>query len=329
MSKFRLASDKNLIKIIRKYFGKVPVNEREMEMFENNILPGLFRPRLEGKHKIVYTAPMSKSLVDYMKKGLTVHKLYGILAQVVEITKKIEKYGFYLNNLVLDERLIYVREMTGELIFLYEPVESRDNNTNVYAFLADFVRRIKAEEKELQEECEKLKAFFSDSSNYRMEDVEKYIVKEYPQIYQQITRIEKENRGKSSKHLEEEGGTTLLYDEDGTTLLDDEDGTVLLTEVRQKPKLYRLKNSTMAEINGYEFHIGKSISCDFCISDNKAISRNHAVILCRGSEYFLRDENSTNHTYVNGMMLEGGTEKELQSGDKIRLADEEFEFYLE
>ncbi|MBR2401424.1 MAG: FHA domain-containing protein [Lachnospiraceae bacterium] len=363
MAKFKLASDKNLTKFVKKYLGKVPVNERELQLFETNIIPGFFRPQLQGKHKIEYIAPASKSLEQYMKKDMTVHKLYNILAQVVEITKRVEMNGFYLSNLVLDERLVYVREVTGELIFLYEPVESRENSANVFAFLADLVIGIKSEAQDVQRECDKLNAFFSRPGNYRMNDIENFIMSNYPQIYQRITRVESEYSGKSGfiassqlsfeEHYanhnaapvntyqqyvtndDSEGGTTLLMEEDegGTTLLsyDDEDegGTTLLTQYQPVAKLYRRRSMQEYEIHGYEFKVGKNTMADCCITDNKAISRTHATILQRGMEYVIRDENSTNRTYLNERMLEPGREELLQSGDVIRLADEEFNFYVE
>lgn len=71
----------------------------------------------------------------YIRKGLNVHRFYSIVAQVVEMIKKIELYKFYLPNLVLDTEIIFVKETTGELFFLYEPLLSRESNINVYNFL--------------------------------------------------------------------------------------------------------------------------------------------------------------------------------------------------
>lgn len=317
--------------------GKVPVNERELRIFEENLLPGLFRPQLMGKHKIVYTAPMSIPLGEYMKKDLTVHKIYNILAQVVEMTKKVEIYGFYLYNLVLDEQLIYVKEMTGELYFLYEPLADRDNSTNVYAFLSDLTGKIKSKERAVAEECARIRDFFADPGNYRIEDIERFIMGAYPQIYQQVIRAESgmsgfitSSRLSYREHYEKKGGTVLLQEEEeGTVLLqEEEEGTVLLEEPKAA-RLYRKRTGEIIDIRGYEFHIGKDTKLDYCIGDNKAISRRHAAIYCMGAEYSIQDEHSTNHTYVNGKLLEAGSMEPLENGDIVRLADEEFEVMIE
>ena len=67
---------------------------------------------------------------------------------------------------------------------------------------------------------------------------------------------------------------------------------------------------------------------DYFIGDNTAISRSHANIVSRDGEYFVVDTNSTNHTYVNGGMIQSNVETKLSHGSKIRLANEDFEFKL-
>ncbi len=331
MSKFRLLPDKNLVRIARKYGKDMPINQRELDILEKNMMNGFFRPQTEGRKKIVYTAPSGKPLAIY-KKNITVHKLYGVLAQIVEVTKRIENYGLYLNNLILDERLIYARELTGELFFLYEPVRCRENGTNLFAFLPDWISSIKSDDQNVQSECEKLKTFLADPANYRREHIEDFIASAYPQIYQQVARSNVSTKGAVQKQnaVKEEMGTILLKEEEeGTTLLGDEEGTMLLSEAGPAGKLCRLKNDDVILLSGDEFRIGKDRGCDYCINDNMAVSRNHAVILCGRAGYVIRDEHSMNHSYVNGKIVPPGEERELQNGDVIRLADEDFTFYME
>lgn len=96
-----------------------------------------------------------------------------------------------------------------------------------------------------------------------------------------------------------------------------------------KPYLIRKKNSETIPINKDEFRLGKERSfVDYFIGDNTAISRSHACIVCRENEYFVMDTNSTNHTFVNDIMIQSNVETKLESGTKIRLADEEFEFKM-
>jgi len=83
-------------------------------------------------------------------------------------------------------------------------------------------------------------------------------------------------------------------------------------------------------LNKTVYSIGKDVNhADYCIMDNSAISRMHANIISRGEEYFVVDNNSTNHTYVNGMMIPSNVEVQIINGARIHFADEEFEFRVE
>lgn len=110
-----------------------------------------------------------------------------------------------------------------------------------------------------------------------------------------------------------------------TTVLD---AAMVKPEVKVQPYLIRAKNNERIELNKPVFRIGKEKSyVDYFISDNTAISRSHANIVNRDGEYFVVDTNSTNHTYVNGMMIQSNVETKLTEGTKIRLANEDFTFY--
>lgn len=93
--------------------------------------------------------------------------------------------------------------------------------------------------------------------------------------------------------------------------------------------IIRRKNGESATIVKPNYTIGKErAKVDFCIPDNNSISRTHARIVCRGGVYYLVDNNSTNYTFVNGNKITAGQEVKLNSGDKIKFADEEFDFRL-
>lgn len=86
-------------------------------------------------------------------------------------------------------------------------------------------------------------------------------------------------------------------------------------------------NDEKINLNKSVFRIGKKKNyVDYVISDNPAVSRSHANFITRGSQFFVLDTNSTNHTYVNGSMIKSGVEMQIFYGYKIRLANEEFEF---
>lgn len=111
----------------------------------------------------------------------------------------------------------------------------------------------------------------------------------------------------------------------------DDETTVLNAEVQNSinPHLIRIKNDERIPLNKPLFRLGKERSfVDYFIGNNPAVSRSHANIVRQGDSFGIVDANSTNHTYVNNVMIPSGTEHPLKHGDKIRLANEEFLFQL-
>ena len=95
------------------------------------------------------------------------------------------------------------------------------------------------------------------------------------------------------------------------------------------PMLVRQKNSEVIRLNKFPFRVGKEKSfVDYFIGDNTAVSRSHAEITSKDGAYFIKDMNSTNHTYVNGTMIQSGVDVPISSGDRLKFANEEFEFKI-
>ena len=93
--------------------------------------------------------------------------------------------------------------------------------------------------------------------------------------------------------------------------------------------ILRKKNGEKVQITKPIFRIGKERSyVDYYIGDNTAISRSHAEIIQRGEDYYIVDTNSTNHTYVNDLMLQSNVEAKLENGTQFRLANETFEMVI-
>ena len=73
------------------------------------------------------------------------------------------------------------------------------------------------------------------------------------------------------------------------------------------------------EIQKTPFSIGRSSSCDQTLK-YRGMSRKHATVLRDDSNQYLliRDEGSTNGTFVNDRKLEAHTEMRIQTGDRVR-----------
>ena len=145
-----------------------------------------------------------------------------------------------------------------------------------------------------------------------------------------------EDEATSLLNYDEDEATSLLIadDDDSTSLLnDDDEATSLLCDnsyFQRFPYLIRKNTFDRIDINKPVFRIGKERSyVDYFIGDNNTISRLHADIISRDNRYYLKDNNSTNHSYINGSMVQGNQESELFDGAVVTLSNEDFEFHID
>lgn len=70
-------------------------------------------------------------------------------------------------------------------------------------------------------------------------------------------------------------------------------------------------------LTAFPFTVGRE-GCNYIINSAK-ISRHHITLMQENGVVYVRDENSSNHTYLNGIMLAAYTPYPLQNGDELRL----------
>lgn len=94
-----------------------------------------------------------------------------------------------------------------------------------------------------------------------------------------------------------------------------------------EPRLVRDDGITSISINSDQFVIGRKESmCDYVIPNMK-ISKRHACIERVGNRFKVKDLNSTNHTFVEGEIIDSEGVY-IEHGTRISFAEEEFIFEL-
>ncbi len=107
-----------------------------------------------------------------------------------------------------------------------------------------------------------------------------------------------------------------------TSLLSEE-----LNETENLGTLVRKRTSEEISLCKSNFVIGKdAMHSDYCIDKNSSISRKHAMITSGRNGAYIQDCNSTNGTFINGTKIESERAVLLNSGDIIKLSNEEFEY---
>lgn len=120
-----------------------------------------------------------------------------------------------------------------------------------------------------------------------------------------------------------DGGTVYLddFDEgDGETvmLIDRPDGNAYLERLQTREIFHIYKNITK---------IGKQkATADICLTGNPTFSRQHCTISYSMGIYYIKDNGSLNHTYLDGQMLRPNEGCRLNNNSRIRISNEEFIF---
>ena len=128
--------------------------------------------------------------------------------------------------------------------------------------------------------------------------------------------------------------STSILNKSVTELVKDAVGAVsAATTTASMPKalpyLIRVSTEERIMLNKAIFKIGKATrGVDYTVGGNGAISRQHAFIIQKDGVCYIKDNKSTNHTYVNGKRVEDGVEEILTHDSLVRLADEEFTFKI-
>lgn len=130
-------------------------------------------------------------------------------------------------------------------------------------------------------------------------------------------------------------GMSIEQDDEPTEFLfDTDDEKTLLLEPAEEalplPVIIRVKTNEMTVMGKNLFRMGASkYDNELTVTGNVFVSRWHAEISMRNGKYYLKDKNSKNKTYADGVVLASGQEAELVSGSRFKLADEEFIFEIE
>ena len=105
--------------------------------------------------------------------------------------------------------------------------------------------------------------------------------------------------------------------EDSTIVTDSPIGRHLDKISESRPASYLIFNKKRIDLVA-KITIGREYDNDVVI-DNKLASRHHAVIQKIKDAYFIKDENSTNGTFVNDRRIPEGKYIKLNKGDKITI----------
>ena len=340
--------------------ASLSLSETFLETEANAIASGRFscflRLKTRRRHSALYVAPAGLTLDAYLANGLTRTAFLNIITQTVTAIRAAERARFNLANLELDTRYTLVNALSGQLYFLYQPIRSsRQQNRN--GFLREVCSRSTFPTEADMDFLRTFDELVSRPRTVTTQELEAY-VRSYSGKREPADPVQT-GGGVSVPFVvppfqspapippwemadapaaPANGAApvqTPPFPQRGTLPFRQPDGMQpgtqpLRPEERgQVAELLCRRTGVRTQIAQQVFRIGKSCTAaDLCVDDNPTVSRRHAEIRVRDGACFLVDQNSTNHTYVNGRELVPQTECLLTEGCVIRFADEEFIYQI-
>ena len=258
---------------------------------------------------------MKEYLGEYVKKDRLLKVFYGIANTIRESSE----YMINWTSFSLERKEIYVNPENGDVRLLCLPLLTVINDGNICNFFKNVLFSSQFDLDENGDYVGKLITFLNPKS---------YTLDKF--IYELEDMLGLEHKEVVEEEDEEDTTVEAETEEDKNDAdVETEEVPPTVSKPEIEPYLIRLSNNQEIKIDKDSFYIGKDEkNVDYCISDNLAIDDKHAYIIRHGKEYFVVDNNSKNHTYLNRVLI--GTDEEvfIPHGAQLRFADEDFEFRM-
>ena len=138
------------------------------------------------------------------------------------------------------------------------------------------------------------------------------------------SKVETEEKKGTGSTVELTGGMNVVKDSDSEVV-----AAVSKGVPKAMPYIVRVNTGERVMINKAVFKIGKAgRGVDYHVGGNGAISKVHIIIYQREDGCYLKDNKTTNGTYLNGQRLDDNGEMKLSNDAMISIGGEDFIFKL-
>ena len=340
------------------------ISEREYYALNTGQVPGLLKAELFKKgnsFKLHYNISGYISLREFLFNPLNKESFARLLNDILSVLQTLQKAYFRQQYILMDMNTTMMNPATREICFVYVPITFCDVGTDLKTFLLSIIQCCTFVQEEDTDYVRDYIRILNSGINFSVFDLEEYIkrLNGNPDVSRREKKCGKcgavllpnvsfcsscgmKIGGLVSQH--EQG----VYDPLRNITVPKAD-PVIQQPVRQpmqepmqgamqqpmreasvQPQacLYRVRSGERIALVGGYFRMGKDTNQnEYCIRDNAAVSRCHAVLQQKAGQWFITDLKSTNKTFVNDVPAVPGQEVLLSNGMSIRLANEEFQFF--
>ena len=283
----------------------VPIDQFEMTMYNYEFVGNRTKctcVAIDGVRALQFKVPATLPLEQFLRKQLYKGEFLSILSNILNQLIYFNENNMPLNKLLLNVHYMYIELQTLDIQLLYMPVNKKFADCNVTEFIQTFISKVRFANMSSVECVDTILKYLDSKLMFDLED-----------FYQFILSLEQKN---------------IMEDDDDFATKEQNVTATSENYSNPVPYLVRVKTNELIPILHKEFMVGKSVNCDYQIVDNKKVSRKHAIFRISNGECYVRDNASTNHTFINGQLLQPGVEIMLSNDDSIRMGDEEFKYWV-
>ncbi|MBP3719154.1 MAG: FHA domain-containing protein [Eubacterium sp.] len=284
----------------------VPIDQFEMTMYNYEFVGNRTKctcVAIDGVRALQFKVPATLPLEQFLRKQLYKGEFLSILSNILNQLIYFSENNMPLNKLLLNIHYMYIELSTLDIQLLYMPVNKKFADCNVTEFIQEFISTVRFANMSSVECVDQILKYLDSKLMFNLEE-----------FYQFILSMEQ-------KSILEDEGKQKMVDEPVVQATSENYSNPV-------PYLVRIKTNELIPILHKEFMVGKSVNCDYQILDNKKVSRKHAIFRISNGECYVRDNASTNHTFINGQLIQPGVEIMLTNDDNIRMGDEEFKYWV-
>jgi Uncharacterized conserved protein, contains FHA domain len=286
----------------------VPIDQYELTMYNYEFVGNNTKchvVEIDNVRALQFKIPATLPLEQFLRKQLYKGEFLSILSNLMNQLMYFDENKMPLNKLLLNIQYMYIELSTLDIQLIYMPVNKKFADCNITEFIQKLIGNIRFANMDCVELVDKILKYLDSKLMFDLQDFYNYVLS----LEQDMLLEDSESDEDKSK-----GSTTVLATSSAYS--------------NPVPYLLRLKTNELIPILTKEFMVGKSADSNYQIIDNKKVSRRHAIFRISNGECYVRDNESTNHTFVNGKLLQPGVEIILSNDDYIRLGDEEFRFWV-
>ncbi|MGN0152059.1 MAG: FHA domain-containing protein [Wujia sp.] len=282
----------------------VIINENELNLFNYEFVGNRATCQvmvMDNERVLSYNIPATLPLSQFLCKQLYKAEFLAIISNILNQLMFFEENGMPLKKVLLNTKYMYIELSNLDIQLIYMPIEKQFADCNICEFIQNFIAKVRFADMQCVSCVEQILHYLDSRMMFSLKEFYRFIL----ELEKDVIERDVEDNG--------EGETTVLQQMQYKNIV---------------PYLVRIRSNELIPIDKKEFVIGKSADADYQVTDNKKISRRHCTLKISNGECYIRDNESTNHTYVNGKIIQPDFDVMLNNDDYIRMADEEFKYWV-